>query len=67
MSIVYCLEIVVKHANAWNCNTNGCENLCHKSIQQSKSITAMYNDERRISETNDVPNASALYGVKNEH
>jgi hypothetical protein len=31
-------EIVMKHAQ-WYCDTNGGENVCHKSIQQAKSVT----------------------------
>jgi hypothetical protein len=31
-----------------NYDTNGGEHLCHKSIQQTKSLTSMYENEWRI-------------------
>jgi hypothetical protein len=51
----------------WNCDRNGGENLCHKSSQQTKSTTWLYNNERRINETSFVPTTSIVCGVKTEN
>jgi hypothetical protein len=40
--------IVVKHAQMWNFDTDGGEHLDHRSIQQTKFITRVYNNEWRI-------------------
>jgi hypothetical protein len=37
----YAVKIVMKHAQTWNYDTNGDENLCHKSNQQTKSTIYM--------------------------
>jgi hypothetical protein len=55
---MYAVKVAMKHAQMWNCDTNGGNNLCHKSSQQTKSSTTpVYTDEWRISETNFVPTA----------
>jgi hypothetical protein len=50
----------------WSCVTSRGGSLYHKSIQQSKSLTVMYDNKWRINETNYVPIASAICGVKTE-
>jgi hypothetical protein len=57
----YAIKIVMKHAQMWNYATDGCEHLCHESIQPPKSITPIYSNERRISETDNVPTASSIF------
>jgi hypothetical protein len=52
---------------SWKYEKNGGANLCHKSSQQTKPTTTMYNNERRISETKFVPSSSILCGVKTKH
>jgi hypothetical protein len=39
----------------WKYDANGCGNLYHKSIEQTKSIAPMHENEWRITETNLVP------------
>jgi hypothetical protein len=42
----------MKNAQTWNCDINKSENLFLKSVYSTKSITPVYNNEWRISETN---------------
>jgi hypothetical protein len=58
---------VIKQAQMRNYDTNGDDNVCHKSGQQTKPTTPLYNNEWGISETNFVPTASAVCGAKTKH
>lgn len=51
----------------WNYDTNRGDNLCHKSTTQSKFLTSVHKNERRINEANDASIASAICGVKTEY
>jgi hypothetical protein len=58
----------MRHAQKWNCDKDGGENLYHKSIQQIKFLTPKYNNnDWRTSGINYVPTASAICGVKTEN
>jgi hypothetical protein len=45
---------MVKHAE-WNYDTNGGDNLCHKSILETKTLTPMYKNEWRMNDTKSMP------------
>jgi hypothetical protein len=57
----------MKHEQTRNYyDTNGGGNVWHKCNHQTKSLTAMYKNEK-INETNSVLTTSAICGVKTEH
>jgi hypothetical protein len=51
----------------WNYDTNGDDNLYHRSVQQTRSLIPMYRNEWRINETKYLPTVSTTCGVKTEH
>jgi hypothetical protein len=64
---IWCTYGVCKKVSQLPWHTNGGENLCHKSVQQSRPMTPKQCNKWRINETSNVPTVRAICGVKMEH
>jgi hypothetical protein len=56
----YVVKYYDEACTSWNYDANEDDNLCHKSIPQTKSPTPMHESKWRINETKYVLKASAI-------